>query len=186
MIRFIICIGFIYFFPLNIFSQDYWKKENITYLRKELEKSLVNNKIQFINDDQKNDFLNCVILKITHNFPMGLNNLSKSDLVKIKLYHSDCLQTTLNIKGVEDIKNAKILLEWSDLNIRAQKAQILKQIREIGKFNDSDAERISECVVQKIIKHYPHGIDFSIIELKDYHSLILQSIKNCINLKQIP
>src|SRR5690606_5376556 len=86
MIRFIICIGFIYFFPLNIFSQDYWKKENISSLKKELVKTLASNKIQFTNDEQKNDFLNCVVTKITHNFPKGLDNLNKSDLAKIRLY----------------------------------------------------------------------------------------------------
>jgi len=180
MKRIVLSLGILVLFTLSSFSQTYWSKERISITRKELANALVNNKIQFNNEQQKEDFLNCVIAKLVNGFPKGIDNITKSDTEILKSYNVDCFKSTLDLSTQNNIKNATVTLDWSNMNTLAFKNQIYKQIKLTGKYSDSDAEKISNCVVKKAKIKYPGGIDFSKIELKDYHSDVLQFIKDCL------
>lgn len=103
----------------TLFSQSkYWNDIRKEQLRQMISKSMVENKINLSNPSRQFDYINCVIFKITNEFPteQEFNLPSDKKNQRFKEIYKECVKELFGISNNNDIVKVDVFLDWSEMN----------------------------------------------------------------------
>ncbi|EFK57347.1 hypothetical protein U0038_17550 [Sphingobacterium spiritivorum] len=146
------------------------------------------NKINISNSSKREEYLICVVNKVIAKYPTKkeFDKISNKNLGDIKEMYISCYKDLLIQQKDGESKIIDTKLGWSEINKSAFKRTLLKRLaKEMNSdLSNPDLIKIVDCTTTKVINSYPQGLNFSQIDLSQYHENIKKFVFDCIAIKE--